>query len=117
MADFDKLSDTKGEIINFIEEKARKLLYQEVTEFDFSTWVQTALLFEHVIIPCRYYFPETVYELAQEVINIGEAKGYSVERYQVKNGKKVNVQIFDETITKIRQWLQKEKEFRKDISI
>ena len=27
MADFDKLSDTKGTIINFIEERGRELFY------------------------------------------------------------------------------------------
>jgi hypothetical protein len=117
MADFDKLSDTKGEIINFIEKHARALLYQEVTSFDFSAWVQVALLFEQVIIPCRYYFPESLYELAQKVINIAKTKDCQVERYQEKDGKKVNVQIFDyqETINKIEQWLKEEKEFNESI--
>lgn len=117
MADFDKLSDTKGEIINFIEEKARALLYQEVTSFDFSAWVQVALLFEQVIIPCRYYFPESLYELAQEVINIARNKGCRVERFQEKDSHKVNAHIFDyqDTINKIEHWLKEEKEFNENI--
>jgi len=36
MADFDKLSDTKGIIINFIEERVRELFYEGGTEYDFS---------------------------------------------------------------------------------
>ena len=119
MADFDKLSDIKGGIINYIEEQARALLYQEVTPYDFSAWVQVALLFEHVIIPCQYYFPESLYELAKEVINIAKTKGYKVERYQVQDGKKVNIRFFDykDTINKIEQWLKEEEKFNESISI
>ena len=69
MADFDKLSDTKGFIINFIEKKARELFTREGTEYDFSLWIQVALLFEQIIIPCDYYVPETLLELAQDVIH------------------------------------------------
>ena len=46
-------------IINFIEERVRELFYREGTEFDFSPWVQAALLLEQIVIPCDYYFPET----------------------------------------------------------
>ncbi len=103
MADFDKLSDTKGIIINFIEERVRELFYRSGTEYDFSPWIQAALLFEHAIIPCDYYVPETLLEFAQDVNNEAKFHECKVERYQVKNGKKVNAKVWDygETISKI----------------
>jgi len=111
MADFDKLSDTKGIIIHFIEEKARKLFYNVGTEYDFSPWVQAALLIEKIIIPCDYYIPETLLEFVQEVINEAKSHESKVERYQVKDGKKVNAEIWDyeETVTKIDKWLSGER--------
>ena len=111
MADFDKLSDTEGIIINFIEEKVRGLFYGSVTPYEFSPWIQAALLFEQIIIPCDYLFPETLYELAQEVINEAESHKCKTECYGVKDGKKVNIEVFDygETISKITEWLKKER--------
>jgi len=117
MADFDKLMDRKGTILNFIEDQARDLFYGETTPYDFPAWAQTALLFEHAIIPCRYYPHESLLELAQEVITIAESKGCVVEMHQVKDGKKVNAQIFDyhETIAKIEQWFKEENELIEEI--
>ena len=113
MADFDKLSDTKGTIINFIEEKARKLFYEGGTEYDFSSWVQAALLIEKIIIPCDYYIPETLLEFVQEVINEAKYHECKVERFQLKDGKKANVEIWDyeETIGKINTWLNEERKY------
>ena len=117
MADFDKLSDTKGTIINFIEERGRELFYGGGTEYDFSPWIQAALLFEQAIIPCNYYVPETLLEFAQDVINEAKSHKCKVERYQVKHGKKVNAQVFDygETISKIIEWLNEEKIFKEEL--
>ena len=118
MADFDKLSDTKGPIINFIEEKARKLFYGGGTEFDFSLWIQVALLFEHLIIPAKYYVPKSLLEFAQDIINEAKSNECKVERYQIDNdGKKVNAKIWDynETISKITEWVKKERNFREEI--
>ena len=117
MADFDKLSDTKGIIINFIEERVRELFYGEGTEYDFSPWIQAALLFEQVIIPCDYYVPETLLEFAQEVIDEAKSHKCKVKRYQVKDGKKVNAEVFDysETISKIIEWLNEEKIFKEEL--
>ncbi len=117
MADFDKLSDTKGIIINFIEERGRELFYGGGTEYDFSLWIQAALLFEQLIIPCDYYVPETLLEFAQDVINEAKSHECKVERYQVKDGKKVNTEVWDygETISKIIEWLNEEKSFKEEI--
>ncbi len=117
MADFDKLSDTKGIIINFIEERVRELFYGGGTEYDFSPWIQAALLFEQVIIPCDYYVPETLLEFAQDVISEAKSHECRVERYQVKDGKKVNAEVWDygETISKITEWLNEEKSFKEEI--
>ncbi len=117
MADFDKLMDRKRFIINLIEEQARILFYEETSPYDFPAWAQTALLFEHAIIPCQYYPPESLLELAQEVITTAESKGCVVEMHQVKDGKKVNAQIFDyhETIAKIELWFKEENELTEKI--
>ena len=111
MADFDKLSDTKGTIINFIEEKARKLFYDGGTEYDFSSWVQAALLIETIIIPCDYSIPETLLEFVQEVISEAKYHECKVERFQLKDSKKVNTEIWDykETIGKIDTWFNEER--------
>jgi hypothetical protein len=113
MADFDKLSDTKGTIINFIEEKARKLFYDGGTEYDFSSWVQAALLIEEIIIPCDYYIPGTLLDFVQEVISEAKSNDCKVERYQLKDGKKVNAKIWDyeEIIGKIDAWFNEERKY------
>ena len=119
MADFDRLSDMKGLIINFIDEKARDLFYTPVNEYNVSPWIQTAVLFEEVIIPCRYYFPESLFGLAEEMIKVAESKGCKAEYYQVKDGKKVNVQVWDytESINKIKKWLKEELRFREELEL
>ena len=93
----------------------RELLNGEGTEVDFSLWIQAALLFEHIIIPAKYYIPESLFEIAQIVIDEAKSNECKVERYQVNNeGKKVNVKIWDyrETISKITEWLDEEKGFK-----
>jgi hypothetical protein len=115
MADFDKLSDAQGFIINFIEKKARGLLYEGGTEYDFSPWIQAALLLEKTVIPCEYYVPETLLEFAEEVIEEAKVHGCEVERYQVDGeGKKVNARIWNytETIAKIEEWVRKKTEIQ-----
>jgi hypothetical protein len=118
MADFDKLSDTKGRIINFIEEKAWQLFYNGRTEYDFSSWVQTALLIENIIIPCEYYIPDTLLELAQEVIIEAKSHKCRVERFQVKDGEKINTEMrdFTETIVIIDEWLREERKKKKQLN-
>ena len=118
MADFDKLSDIKGTIINYIEERGRELFYGGGTEYDFSLWIQAALLFEQIIIPCDYYIPETLLEFAQDVINEAKSHECKVERYQINDdGKKVNAEVWDygEIVAKIIEWINKEKDFKKEM--
>lgn len=112
MADLDKLMDRKGSIINFIQKQAKSLYYGETTPYEFPAWAQTALLFEHTITPCRYHPPESLLELAQEVITTAKSKGCVVEMHQVKDGKKVNAQVFDyhETIANIERWYKEKTE-------
>lgn len=112
MADFDRLEDRKGSIINFIQKQATDLFYGETTPYDFPAWAQTALLFEHTITPCQYHPSESLLDLAQGVITRAKSKGCVVEMHQVKNGKKVNAQVFDYhgTIAKIEQWYKEETE-------
>ena len=112
MADLDNLVHRKGAIINFIEEQAKSLYYGETTPYEFPSWSQAALLFEHTITPCRYHPSKSLLELAQEVITTAKSKGCVVEMHQVKDGKKVNAQVFDyhETIAKIERWIREETE-------
>lgn len=118
MAGFDKLMDKKGFIINFIEEQARGLFYGNTTPYEFPAWAQTALLFEHTITSCRYHPPESLLELAQEVVTTAKSNGCVVKMRQDKNGKKVNAQVFDyhETIAKIEQWFKEETELIEEIN-
>ncbi len=113
MADFDKLLDTKGIILNYIEEKARSLFYSPTAPYDFSAWVQTAVLFEEIILPSKFFFQsnDSFFQLAQEVVEKAEADQCKVERYQLHNGKKVNIQIFNytDTINRIKNWMRKNK--------
>ncbi len=116
MADFDKLSDIKGTIINYIEERGRELFYGGGTEYDYSLWIQAALLFEQIIIPCDYYVPDTLLEFAQDVIKKAKSHECKVERYQVNSkGKKVNIEVWDygKTIHKIVEWLIKKEVLKK----
>ena len=73
--------------------------------------------FEKVVIPCDYYVPETLLEFAQDVINEAKSHECKVERYQVKDGKNVNAEVFNygETISKITDWLNKEKSFKEEM--
>ena len=120
MADFDKLSDTKGIIFKFIEERVRELFYGGGTEFDFSLWIQAALLFEQIIIPCDYFVSDTLLEFTQEVIDEANSHECKVERYQVDSeGNKVNIEVWEysKTISKITEWLKKEKASKKFLII
>jgi len=51
------------------------------------------------------------------VINEAKFHECKVERYQVKDGKKVNVVVWDyaETISKITEWLNKERGFKEEM--
>ena len=118
MAGFDKLADRKGFIIHFIEEQARGLFYGNTTSYEFPAWAQTVLLFEHTITPCRYHPPESLLELAQEVITTAKSNGCVVKMHQDKNGKEVNAQVFDyhKTIAKIEEWIKEETELIEEIN-
>ncbi len=88
-------------------------------EEKFSLWIQAALLFEHLIIPAKYYVPESLLELAQEVIDEAKSHECEVERYQVSDGKKINAKIWEysETISKITEWLDEEKGFKEKMKM
>jgi len=51
------------------------------------------------------------------VINEAKSHECKVERYQVKDGKKVNAKVFDYsgTISKIIEWLNEEKGFKEEM--
>ncbi len=58
MTGLDKMKDARGLIQNYIEQKIRELLEDPMNEYQDPNWVQTALLFEQVVIPCEGYTME-----------------------------------------------------------
>ncbi len=72
-----------------------------------------------MIIPAKYYVPESLLEFAQVVIDEAKSHECKVERYQVSDGKKVNSEIWDyrETISKITEWLNEEKGFKEKMKM
>ena len=55
MAGLDRMYDICGFIQQYIEQKIRELLEAPMNEYHDPNWVQVALLFERVVIPCEEY--------------------------------------------------------------
>ena len=72
MAGFDKMYDARGFIQNYIEQKTRGLLEDPMNEYQEPNWVQAALLFEQVVVPCERYWMEALYDLAEDIIKKAE---------------------------------------------
>lgn len=111
MADDDKLCDARGRIINVITDEISNLFTGERTPHNWPQWVQAAMLLEKAVIPCDYYVPEKLIEVAKNIVEEGKRYGPKVEYYQVKDGKKINVIVEDYTalITIIQEWIRTQK--------
>ncbi len=115
MADNDHLSDAMGHIINFITDQVRDLFYRKTTEWNWSGWIQAALLLERAVIPCEYYFQlEDLYELAEKILKISSEHDDKIDYFQ-GDGKGGHVKKWTQDLTttmkKIEEWIKNKDKF------
>jgi len=72
MAGLDRMYDARGFIQKYIEEQIRGLLEDPMNEYQDPNWVQAALLFVQVVIPCEAYMMDWFYGLAKDIVNKAE---------------------------------------------
>jgi len=65
--------DTRVDIQGYIEHEIRKLLEEEMNEYQDPNWVQAATLFRQVVVPCEDYMWEPLRDLAQDIIKKAES--------------------------------------------
>ena len=123
MAGLDRKYDTHGDIENYIEEQIRELLEDPMNEYQDPNWVQAALLFEETVVPCEGYTEEHLYKLAQDIMKKAEQHGNrwvsqvipgmynekvidsaSIDMVNIPEG--VNVQDYNKTVEKIKEWMK-----------
>ena len=68
MAGTDHLFDVRHEIEDFVGYKIRGLLEDPMNELQDPNWVQSAMLFEQVVIPCERYKRDFMYDLAKDIV-------------------------------------------------
>ncbi len=64
--------DARGFIQKYIEELIRGLLEDPMNEYQDPNWVQAALLFEQVVVPCEAYMMDWLYDLAEDILKKAE---------------------------------------------
>ncbi len=124
MAGFDEMFDARTEIENFTEQRIRKLLEEPMNSFQEPNWVQAAILFEDVAIPCnKVYFNEDMYKLANAIVNRAKENGcevvyiinpevYDLNR-EITSSDDFDIASHKSTIRKILNWMQNCKDFLK----
>ena len=123
MAGNDHKMDARGNIANFIERKVRDLLEYEMNEYQNPAWVQTAELFNEIVVPCDSYYSEALYTLGIDIVKEAEKHGYRVAyqripgMYNVKlisgdnnSDKKVDELDYSKTVISIKAWIAKNAE-------
>ncbi len=110
MADHDHLMDAMGFIINFITDQVRDLFNRKTTKWNWSGWVQAALLLEKAVIPCESYYPhEELFDLAGEILKISSKHDNKVEYFQ-GDGKGGYVKKWTQDLTttarNIEEWIK-----------
>lgn len=123
MAGLDKMYDASGFIQKYIEEQIRGLLEDPMNEYQDPNWVQAALLFEQVVVPCEAYMMDWLYDLAKDIVKKGDQNNNRV-LYQVIPGMynekiidansvdinnlpdKAEIRDYEETIKNIKKWIE-----------
>ena len=72
MAGLDMMYDASVSIQQYIEQQIRELLEDPMNELQDPNWVQAALLFERIVVPCEEYRAEELYELANDIVKKAE---------------------------------------------
>jgi len=68
MAGLDRMYDAQAFIQEHIEKQIRELLEDPMNEYQDPNWVQAALLFERVVVPCEGYMRDLLYNLAEDIV-------------------------------------------------
>lgn len=109
MADDDLLSDAQADIAGHITQVLESLLTRKTNPYNWPTWLQGALLLDRCVLPCPYYPPPKLLELAAQIITKSEAHEHQIELYQQKGSQKIPVQTLEISgeIGRIRTWIEK----------
>ncbi len=122
MAGLDSMYDAQADIQGYIEKSIRELLEEDMNELQDPNWVQAATLFEQVVVPCKGYMMDWLYELAEDIVKKAEPHKNRViyqgipgmynekivdANYVDINNLPDNTEIrgYEETISKIKKWM------------
>jgi len=122
MAGLDMMYDARGFIQKYIEEQIRRLLEDPMNEYQDPNWVQAAVLFEQVVVPCEGYMMDWLYELAEDIVKKAEQYNNRViyqgipgmynEKIVDANSVDINnlldnteIREYEETINNIKKWM------------
>ena len=124
MAGDDHKMDTKGGIENFIEQKVRELLEYDMNEYQNPAWVQTAELFNEIVVPCANYYSEGLYTLGIDIVKEAENHGcrvayqripgmYNVKKFSENDDSNEKIDSFDysKTVDSIKEWIAQSAEW------
>jgi len=123
MAGLDMMYDARGSIQNYIEEQIRGLLEDPMNEYQDPNWVQAALLFDQVVVPCEAYMMDWLYDLAKDIVKKAEQNNNRViyqgipgmynEKIVDANSVDINnlpdsveIRDYEEIINHIKKWME-----------
>jgi len=72
MAGLDRMYDARKSIQKYIEQQIRGLLGDPMNEYQDPNWVQAAILFEQIVVPCEAYLADWIYDLAEDIVKAAE---------------------------------------------
>lgn len=122
MAGLDRMYDAQAFIQEHIEKQIRELLEDPMNELQDPNWVQAALLFEQVVVPCEGHMRDLLYNLAEAIVKKA-AQHNNRAIYQVIPGMynekvldeksidmnnlpdKTDIRDYKETINNIKNWM------------
>ncbi len=122
MAGLDKMYDAQAFIQEHIEKQIRELLEDPMNELQDPNWVQAALLFEQVVVPCEGHMSDLLYNLAEDIVKKA-VQHNNRAIYQVIPGMynekvldeksidmnnlpdKTDIRDYEETINNIKNWM------------
>lgn len=118
MAGDDHKCDMRGDIANIIALKLRELLKTPMNEYQDPAWVQAAELFVEIVVPCKTYFSEALYDLGIDIANSAEKRGNRAT-YQaipgmynrrvvsgsISTGSDIEVVDYSKSIESVKSWV------------
>jgi len=124
MAGNDHKHNTKWDIANYIQQKIRGLLEDDMNEYQDPAWVQAAELFKGVVVPIEIFYSGGLYNLGRDIVEEAERNGcqvlyqkipgmYNVKQVSRDGFSKEEFDKFDcsKTINSIKTWLQQTEEW------